>query len=324
MKIISKTQSDFIPDLDVWVVRSDCVDAEFRINVASPANCVDASPASFLYCLDGNYAAGTLVAAARSMGSVGELPPLFIATIGYPHDAQTSPMLQRCRDLTPWREASLDQAAALLWGRSDVSSGGGAAFLDFIGKELKPWLQTQYQVHSKSAGLTGSSLAGLFSLWALLTAPNLFDRYNIVSPSSFVADYAVLTLLRQRVAAGFAPSARVFVCAGEYETPEHLRAWIDALPDSSRDTFREFQDMLGWINMAHDAGLIADILKQVRTPGFSLDHQIFAKETHESVYLPAISRGLRSLYQTPVTLAQDQVSTKSLIDGAKTPPRFGG
>jgi predicted alpha/beta superfamily hydrolase len=324
MKIISKTQSDFVPNLDVWLVFSEHVGREFRINVAPPSGCIDESPTSVLFCLDGNYAAGTLVAAARSMGSTGELPPLYVTTIGYPLEASVSPMLQRCCDLTPWAEASLDAAATRLWGQSTLSSGGASLFLRFIAEELNPWLRAEYAVQSDRAGLTGSSLAGLFTVWALLTEPDLFNRYNIISPSAFVANHAIVGLLRERIAQGFAPSGRAFVCAGGYETAEHLRAWIGALPESKRETYREFQELLGWVDMVREAEEVSNLLCQMRTPGFSVEHHIFDRETHDSVFLPAVSRGLRSLYQTPVTVSQDNVLLNSLTRGAQAPPRFGG
>jgi predicted alpha/beta superfamily hydrolase len=179
-------------------------------------------------------------------------------------------------------------------------------------------------VQSDRAGLTGSSLAGLFTVWALLTEPDLFNRYNIISPSAFVANHAIVGLLRERIAQGFAPSGRAFVCAGGYETAEHLRAWIGALPESKRETYREFQELLGWVDMVREAEEVSNLLCQMRTPGFSVEHHIFDRETHDSVFLPAVSRGLRSLYQTPVTVSQDNVLLNSLTRGAQAPPRFGG
>lgn len=306
MKVISKTRSDFMPDVDVWVVRSDSVERDFRIIMASPTGSIDDAPPGILFGLDANYSAGPLISAVRSMGSAGELPALHVAAIGYPLDAP-SPSVQRLRDLTPWPSPSVDSAAAVLWGSAAMPSGGGAAFLAFITNELKPWLSAEYGIRNPTSGLSGSSLAGLFTLWTLLTDPTAFDRYNIVSPSAFVADYAVLDLLEQRVASNFAPSARAFVSAGGFETPTHLRAWIDALPPTVRETYAAFQNQLGWMDMAADAEKVANLLRKIQSPRFAVEHLTLASETHESVYLPAVSKALRMLFPTPVTESLDRI-----------------
>ena len=62
------------------------------------------------------------------------------------------------------------------------TSGGAAAFLQFIEQELTPLISNNYRV-SGHRTLIGQSLGGLFATYALFEKPDLFSQYIIVSPS---------------------------------------------------------------------------------------------------------------------------------------------
>ena len=62
------------------------------------------------------------------------------------------------------------------------TSGGAAAFLQFIEQELTPLTSNNYRV-SGHRTLIGQSLGGLFATYALFEKPDLFSQYIIVSPS---------------------------------------------------------------------------------------------------------------------------------------------
>lgn len=62
------------------------------------------------------------------------------------------------------------------------SAGGSVKFIDFIEKELQPYIDQQYRTNSKKA-LLGQSLGGLLATEILLTRPQLFTDYLIISPS---------------------------------------------------------------------------------------------------------------------------------------------
>lgn len=62
------------------------------------------------------------------------------------------------------------------------TTGGSAAFLQFIGDELIPFIDSAYRTNGQRT-LIGQSLGGLFATEVLFTRPELFARYVIVSPS---------------------------------------------------------------------------------------------------------------------------------------------
>ena len=71
------------------------------------------------------------------------------------------------------------------------TGGGSAAFMDFLGSELQPYIQTHYRV-GKRKMIIGQSLGGLLATEILLTRNRLFDTYIIVSPSLWWADGALV------------------------------------------------------------------------------------------------------------------------------------
>jgi hypothetical protein len=77
----------------------------------------------------------------------------------------------RARDYTPTNEARLPQ------------SGGADKFLSFMKNELFPFVETNYNADNKNRTLMGCSLGGLFTLYTLLTQPELFSGYAAASPA---------------------------------------------------------------------------------------------------------------------------------------------
>jgi uncharacterized protein len=88
----------------------------------------------------------------------------------------------RKRDMTfstsdfPWPEDLANYKPASTIG------GGSGKFMDFIERELQPYIEKTYKTDG-SATLIGQSLAGLAASEILLKRPALFDRYIITSPS---------------------------------------------------------------------------------------------------------------------------------------------
>ena len=76
------------------------------------------------------------------------------------------------------RRRDLDPAAV---GRPDAESGT-EKFLRFIRGELFPYVEGKYRANTYRI-LTGHSLAGLFTLYALLKSPEAFAAYIATSPS---------------------------------------------------------------------------------------------------------------------------------------------
>jgi len=66
-------------------------------------------------------------------------------------------------------------------GRMD--GGNAAAYVQFLREELVPLLTTTYRTDGARAGIAGSSLGGLVTLYACWEHPDVFDRCGVFSPS---------------------------------------------------------------------------------------------------------------------------------------------
>jgi predicted alpha/beta superfamily hydrolase len=64
------------------------------------------------------------------------------------------------------------------------SPGGGAPdFLKVVEQEFIPFVENNYRVDPSFRAMGGSSLGGLFTLYAMFTRPNLFHSYMAISPA---------------------------------------------------------------------------------------------------------------------------------------------
>ena len=71
------------------------------------------------------------------------------------------------------------------------TTGSSAKFIDFIEKELQPYIKANYKTNDSSY-LIGQSLGGLLATEILLKKPDLFSNYIIVSPSLWWDDESLL------------------------------------------------------------------------------------------------------------------------------------
>jgi hypothetical protein len=182
-----------IPNTEVFDLRSAHAEADFQVWVASPvagAMPLPPGPRKVLWVLDANLFFGTAVEMTRIMSQLyGELPPLLVVGIGYP---TTLPAIQaelRARDFTPTADAGFEAAVPRPPGAPEPTLpegrrfGRAKQFLDFLTEEVKPFVAERYEVEENGSVLFGSSLGGLFALYAMLERPEAFDAYIAVSPA---------------------------------------------------------------------------------------------------------------------------------------------
>lgn len=125
-----------------------------------------------LYLLDGqrnlSHAAGTL----DLLNQDGKAQEMIIIAIKNTH---------RSRDFTPTYDESYNE-----WG----ISGGADDFLDFIEKELIPYVNKNYRTNNFKI-LSGHSLGGLLAVYALQSRPQLFQAHFAFSPSLWWHDQTI-------------------------------------------------------------------------------------------------------------------------------------
>ena len=99
-------------------------------------------------------------ATAERLGSTGEMPPMIVIGL-----ANTN----RYRDLLPFRTTTLPE------------SGGADNFLRFLEEELIPFVDTTYRTKHFRI-LAGPQAAAVFSLYALISKPGVFNAYISENP----------------------------------------------------------------------------------------------------------------------------------------------
>ncbi|WP_118950939.1 alpha/beta hydrolase [Taibaiella helva] len=130
----------------------------------------------------------------------------------------------RKRDFT-FAVPNLDFLKAMNFDKSLFPAyGGSAAFMDFIQKELQPYVAAHYRTTSGKT-LIGQSLGGLLATEILLKRTSLFDTYILISPSLW---WGAEALLQQKPAPG---KPRVYLAIGNEGTimvsdARRLSSWL--------------------------------------------------------------------------------------------------
>lgn len=90
------------------------------------------------------------------------------------------------------------------------NAGGSARFMDFVEKELQPYIDQTYKTNSERT-LIGQSLAGLMATEFLLKKPQLFNKYIIMSPSLWWDSESLLQIRPAQPK----PGTKVYIAVGK-------------------------------------------------------------------------------------------------------------
>lgn len=131
----------------------------------------------------------------------------------------------RTRDLTPSVQSSFGE------------TGRASDFLKYFRNELIPFIETNYHVTS-DRGLAGSSFGGLFTLYAMLTETDLFNRYFLTSPS-LQWDNGLLFKLEEDYSRRHSDlNLNLYMAIGSYEDLTFFNKMIEVLESRNYKGFR--------------------------------------------------------------------------------------
>ena len=162
-----------------------------------------------LYLTDGYWDFPTAVASYDNMVYDKVLPEFIIVGLGYAGKNLDYGQL-RTWELTP----------VPLPGAAD--SGHADKFLASLERDIIPFIEREYRGDPAHRALAGSSLGGLFALYAMYTKPALFEGYIAASPAVVVGKDWLLDRAREVAKAGKTIQARLYVTGAEYEWPSFL------------------------------------------------------------------------------------------------------
>lgn len=261
-----------MPNTELWMLSSSHVSQEFSIAIGLPDTYSESDEAyPVLYVLDGNTLFGIVTETIHLLDFLNELHKMIVVGIGYPGISTfKSTMGFRTRDFTPtensWYET--EYKSFVPDAPEYVGEGGAAQFLQFIGEELMPLINTKYRTISDDNSLMGFSFSGLFALYTLFSQPGMFKRYLICSPSVWWHDDTILSLEKNFAENNSDLAAWVFMSVGGKE-PEMMIA---------------------------DMYSISHTLQSRQYESLKMTTHFFEGEGHMSVVPAFISRSLRAAF----------------------------
>ena len=241
---------------EVVSIRSQYVkDMEYKLHITLPPtdNNMPDKKYPVLYYLDAWGCTGMITDLARVLISTKGIEPIILVGISF--DANVEKFLKlRNRDFLP-NTSSAD------------SLSGADDFLNFIKKELIPFIESNYPADNKERGLFGYSFGGLFAAWVLKKEPLLFNKWGMGSPSLW---YGESFLLKDKELLDNIKNARNISVITTYGSLEHKSI------KSSTDVFYGYLKTNGTIRKSK---------------------VVFAGETHVSAYAATCSRVLTFFYK---------------------------
>ena len=182
------------------------------------------------------------------------MPPVIVVNVSH---GSENVMASRARDFTPSKTSQ------------EATSGGAAAFLDFLEHEAIPFIDRTYRTVPTDRGLLGHSYGGLFAIYCLEQRPALFQRIVAASPALGWDNRLLFAAARTKLRSLSVP-VRLDLSVGD-------------------------EDELGF---AKDATAFAELLNELKPAGLDYRFILYPGENHNSVRLVSFPAGLYWVYRT--------------------------
>lgn len=160
-----------IPNTEELHLHSDIAAQDYVLKVNLPGGYAQSTESyPVIYLLDGQWDFPLVSAVYGEQYFDGFIPGMITVGITWGGEHPNYDQL-RARDYTPSSPDGSDR-----WGHA-------AKFLSFIKQELIPFIESKYRTVKNERTLMGSSLGGLFTLYAMFNETATFDRYVLTSPA---------------------------------------------------------------------------------------------------------------------------------------------
>lgn len=153
------------------------------------------------------------------------------------------------------------------------SQGGSEKFIEFLEKELQPFIEKKYKT-TDSKMIIGQSLGGLLATEILFKKPHLFDKYVIISPSLWWNDGELLKMNPPLLEERFRQQKDIYIGVGK----EGLSPFLDNHV------------------MELDANLLFDKIKSGKSKSVKVHFDYLPEEDHATITHPALFNAFRILY----------------------------
>ncbi|RYY97823.1 MAG: alpha/beta hydrolase [Chitinophagaceae bacterium] len=229
-----------------------------------------------VYLLDGDAHFNSVVGMIQQLSQVNgnNLFPEMIV-VGISNTART-------RDLTPTRTGDDPLLKNMPSTVKPASSGGGAAFLSFIEKELMPYIDAKYPTQPYKM-LIGHSFGGLTVMNTVINHTRLFNSYIAVDPSMWWDDLNFLKSTKAALAEKSFHGRMLYV--GMANTMDRGMTLEQGLKDTTLDTrgIRAVMELDKFIRTRKPAGL-------------TYASKYYGNDSHNSSPLITVYDGLRYIF----------------------------
>lgn len=206
-----------IPGTQLQKITSSIVGREYDLYINLPRNYQDTSKTfPVLYLLDAQWDFPLVNAVFGEQYYDGFVPEILIVGITWGGNNPNYDML-RARDLTPTNIKQVPQ------------SGNAPKFLAFIKNELIPFIESKYRAAKNDRTLMGSSLGGLFTLYAMFHETEVFNRCVLTSPSVRWDNEIIYTYEKNYAEKKSQLPVRLFMAIGELEGVYDFQKFVDHL-----------------------------------------------------------------------------------------------
>lgn len=172
-------------------------------------------PLPVVFATDPNWAFPVLRTVRDFTGRRGgNIEPFILVGLGY--DPALTPQQSRSRDYTISDPRGRPDHDATDY--SFPAYGEAEAYRDYLETRVFPLIASTYRADMSRATFVGHSYGSLFGTYVLLTRPGMFRNYVLGSPSYWFDRHAIFELEAETARTGPAPSGRVFMLTGGYET----------------------------------------------------------------------------------------------------------
>lgn len=152
-----------IANSELRYIGSSVIGQDYQIKIRLPENYANTTNHySVLYLLDGDHAFAMATDIVQYLIYGEHIPDLIIVSPAY--DSKKAP----------------DEGGKNMRDRDFDMTPEGDQYLEFLQKELIPFVESNYRVAPTDRTLWGYSSSGYFALYALFQKPDLFQKYIIV------------------------------------------------------------------------------------------------------------------------------------------------
>lgn len=252
-------------------LKSEVLNESRKIYIQLPASYKPDQKYPVAYILDGEFLLPTL-SNVQTYYSGGFTPEMIL--IGISNDKN------RTRDLTT-------SHVSTKYGMPFKESNGEAdRFLNFIEKELIPYIENKYPV-TNFRTLIGHSYGGLFTIYTLLNRSNLFDNYLAIDPSLDWDDQRLLKEAKTVLSTKKFKNKSLFISLSGQLHMQNSKLTIDNV----------MQDTTDFTLFSRSNIAFSNLVKQNSENGLSIDWKFYPKDLHGTVPFPSILDGLITIFE---------------------------